>query len=288
MSAQPETTAAVKSSSSLRQRVLTALVLAPLVIAAILWLPTIAFGSMLGLILLSGLWEWTRMIGFRKRRLRLIVVAVNAIAMLALHFLLPLSAWIWLIYLGVAWWLLALLWLKAFNFAEQPTTRNLEIKILVGSLLILPAWGAGILLHAQVDWVPRWTLFLVVLIWVADICAYFAGRRFGQNKLAPRISPGKTREGVYGALLGCVLYAGVLAWWVLPVPSSTWPLFVALALVTVVFSIVGDLFESLIKRHANMKDSGSMLPGHGGVLDRVDSMLAALPIFVAGFLLLEL
>lgn len=277
-----------KPVSSLMQRVLTAVILAPLVILAILWLPTIVFGGLLGVILLSGLWEWTRMIGFRKRRFRLIVLAVNALAMLALHFLLPLSGWLWLIYLGVAWWLVALLWLKAFTFGQQPTSRNREIKILVGSLLILPAWGAAILLHAEPDWGPQWTLYVVVLIWVADVFAYFAGRQFGQKKLAPRISPGKTREGVYGALLGCALYAAALGAWVLPVPAAALPLFVALALLTVVFSVVGDLFESLIKRHANMKDSGSLLPGHGGVLDRVDSMLAALPIYVAGHHLLQL
>lgn len=280
--------AAGKPVSSLRQRVLTAVLLAPLVLCAILFLPTRLFAALLGLIFLAGLWEWTRMIGFRKRRLRIIVVMVNAAAMVALLLLLPRSAWIWLVYVGVLWWFLALLWLKAFSFAEQPTSRNLEIKVLVGSLIILPAWGAGVLLHGLPQWGPQWTLFVVLLIWVADVCAYFAGRSFGNRKLAPRISPGKTREGVYGALLGCALYAGVAAWLWLPVAPGAQALFVALCLLTVVFSIVGDLFESLIKRHANMKDSGTLLPGHGGVLDRVDSMLAALPIFLAGHVLLQL
>lgn len=285
----PSTLPASKSTpSALRQRVLTALVLAPLVLGAILYLPNIVFAGLLGLIFLAGLWEWTRLIGFRKKRLRTIVVLSNGALMVALHLLVPTLGWRWLIGIGVVWWFIALLWLKAAHFARQPTARNLELKVLVGSLVILPAWGAGVQLHADPVAGPHWTLYVVLLIWVADVCAYFAGRRFGRAKLAPSISPGKTREGVYGALLGCVLYAMVCAWYWLPVPAATQVLFVGLSLVTVVFSIVGDLFESLIKRHANLKDSGSILPGHGGVLDRVDSLLAALPVFMGGLLLLGL
>jgi phosphatidate cytidylyltransferase len=124
----------------------------------------------------------------------------------------------------------------------------------------------------------------LILIWVADSGAYFVGRQWGKNKLAPRVSPGKTIEGLLGALAGGLIwgYAGMV-WFE---PKSGW-LFVALCFVTVLFSVLGDLVESLFKRNAGVKDSGQLLPGHGGVLDRLDSLTSAAPVFVLGLMLLE-
>lgn len=268
------------------QRALTALVLAPAVILAVLYLPTLWTATLFALLLLGGAWEWTRLIGFRRRRLRLIVLALNALLMIALYVALPATLQLWPIALGVAWWVVALFWLRAYSFASTPSTTNLEIKVVAGSLAIVPAWWAALWLHGQSPF-GKWFLFVVLLVWVADIGAYFVGRRFGRHKLAPQISPGKTREGVYGALAGGVLFALVAMPW-LGLPWTAGPEFLGLVLITVVFSVIGDLFESLIKRHSNSKDSGTLLPGHGGVLDRIDSMLAALPIFAAGKLLLGL
>src|SRR5690606_17335644 len=125
---------------------------------------------------------------------------------------------------------------------------------------------------------PAVMLFLLLLVVAADVGAYFAGRRFGRNKLAPRVSPGKTWEGVIGGLLGAALIAlAGGAWFGVPLVP-----FVALCVVAVLASIVGDLTESLFKRHAGVKDSGTLLPGHGGVLDRVDSVTAAAPVFLIG------
>lgn len=121
-----------------------------------------------------------------------------------------------------------------------------------------------------------------MLVWVGDIGAYFFGRRFGNVKLAPTISPGKTREGLYGELLMSGLFAAAAGWWLLDQDRQAIAALVGLSLVTVIFSVVGDLFESLIKRQSASKDSGTLFPGHGGMLDRLDSMFAALPIFVAG------
>ncbi len=276
-----------KSDSGLRSRVITALILAPLAIFAVLKMPSTAFAALFGLVLCYGIWEWTRVIGVRNQVLRVLAVALNGGLMAALlwlnlgHWLLPI-AWI-----GVAWWCLAVLWLRSIEFGAEPTTRNREIKLLVGSVMVVPAWVAAWLIHrAQPDG-PWWTLFVLMLIWVADISAYFAGRRFGKHKLAPRISPGKTREGVYGALAGTVLFTAVAGWVIEPIPVGH-VLLIVLATVTVLFSIVGDLFESLIKRQSHLKDSGSLLPGHGGMLDRIDSVLAALPIFVCGRYLIGL
>jgi phosphatidate cytidylyltransferase len=266
---------------ALKARILTAVVLTPLAVAGVLWLPSLWFAIALGLILCGAMWEWTRVIGFRMRRLRAAIVAGNAALMLAMltldldHWLVP------IVWVGVGWWCVALVWLKAFEFGAEPTRRNLEIKAVVGSVMLVPAWAAAWLLHGDGEHGPVWTLYVLVLIWIADISAYFAGRRFGQHKLAPRISPGKTIEGVYGALAGTLVYAALVGWAVTAIPVGHWQLIV-LSLLTVGFSIVGDLFESLIKRQAHIKDSGSLLPGHGGLLDRIDSVLAALPIFVVG------
>ena len=278
---------AKKSDSSLRSRIITALILAPLAILAVLKLPSMAFALLFGLVLCYGIWEWTRVIGVHNQGLRIFVVALNGGLMAALlwlnlgHWLLPI-AWI-----GVAWWCLAVFWLRSYEFGAEPTTRNLEIKLLVGSVMVVPAWVSAWLIHRSPNDGPWWTLFVLMLIWVADISAYFAGRRFGKHKLAPRISPGKTREGVYGALAGTVLFTAIAGWVIEPIPVGH-GLLILLATVTVLFSIVGDLFESLIKRQSHLKDSGSLLPGHGGMLDRIDSVLAALPIFVCGRYLIGL
>jgi phosphatidate cytidylyltransferase len=271
----------------LRARVITALVLAPIAIGAVLFLPSTWFALCFGLVLCYAIWEWTRVIGFRGRPLRAIAVVANG-AMMALLLWLDPAGWLLPIaWVGVAWWCLAIFWLRAFDFGSAPTRRNRELKMLVGSVMVVPAWVAAWLIHREPDAGPWWTLFVLMLIWVADVSAYFAGRRFGQHKLAPRISPGKTREGVYGALAGTVLFAAVAGWAIEPIPVAH-GLLVVLATVTVLFSIVGDLFESLIKRQSNLKDSGSLLPGHGGMLDRIDSVLSALPIFVCGRYLIGL
>ncbi len=271
----------------LRARVITALVLAPVAIGAVLFLPSTWFALCFGLVLCYAIWEWTRVIGFRGRPLRAITVAVNGTMMALLLWLDPADWLLPIAWVGVAWWCLAIFWLRAFDFGSAPTRRNRELKMLVGSAMVVPAWVAAWLIHREPDAGPWWTLFVLMLIWVADVSAYFAGRRFGQHKLAPRISPGKTREGVYGALAGTVLFATVAGWAIEPIPVAH-GLLVVLATVTVLFSIVGDLFESLIKRHSNLKDSGSLLPGHGGMLDRIDSVLSALPIFVCGRYLIGL
>jgi phosphatidate cytidylyltransferase len=274
--------------SPLLQRIITALVLAPLALAAVLLLRSDWFALALGIVFAYGLWEWSRLIGLQRRRVRSLLVLLNLIAMgLLLWFFRDRpSALTPLVYVGVLWWLLALLWLRTIGFGAEPTRRNLEIKWLVGSLVTLPAWSAGWLLHAS-EQGPYWTLFALLLIWAGDIGAYFFGRRFGRVKLAPQISPGKTREGLYGELLVSALFALAVGS-LLVEDRLALAALVGLAVVTVLFSVVGDLFESLIKRHSRQKDSGSLFPGHGGMLDRLDSIFAALPIFVAGKLWLGL
>lgn len=273
--------------SGVLTRIATAVVLAPVAICGVLFLRTEWFTLIFGAILCFALWEWTRVIGFRRRRLRTLVVAANAGLMLWLWWAEPKTLLMPIVWAGAGWWCLAIIWLRAFEFAQEPTTRNLEIKVLVGSIMVVPTFVAAWLTHRDPVNGPWWILFVLVLIWVADSSAYFAGRQFGQHKLAPRISPGKTIEGVIGALIGSALFAAA-AGLLLPTIPIAHGLLILLALVTVLFSIVGDLFESLIKRQSKVKDSGNILPGHGGMLDRIDSVLAALPIFVCGRALIGL
>lgn len=265
----------------MKERIVAALVLTPLAIAAVLLLPTPWFLVLMAALLLAALWEWTRLAGSVGRGKRLLILGGHAAAMAALarwgwpHLFEPIAA------IGVLWWALALAWLARFDFASMPKRRWRWLKLVAGSLAIIPAWAALALLHWIPEVGPRWTLFALALVWAADTGAYFAGRRFGRRKLAPRISPGKTWAGAWGGLAGSVLLALAFA----PLLGVEWSdlhRLLLLALLAAIASIVGDLFESLIKRHSGAKDSGALIPGHGGLLDRVDGVLAALPVFAVG------
>ncbi|MER3547168.1 MAG: phosphatidate cytidylyltransferase [Rhodanobacteraceae bacterium] len=276
----------------LKQRVLTALVLAPLIVALVFLTTTLIFAVLIGAIFLAGLWEWTRMSGMRRRPLRALILLAYAITMALLWPVVRSPGW-WLPPLaGVIWWLCAGLWLRNARFAAAITRAHTALKLGAGLLMVIPAWCAAVALHGgPVAPVPPhpawWVIFFACIVSAADIGAFSAGRQFGGRKLAPSISPGKTWAGVYGAL-ACAALIGLVGGWIAHASPALWPGVIALALVTVAFSIVGDLFESLIKRHAGVKDSGALFPGHGGLFDRMDSLVAALPVFVLGKALLGL
>ncbi|MGH8114740.1 MAG: phosphatidate cytidylyltransferase [Rhodanobacteraceae bacterium] len=276
----------------LRQRIITAIVLATLIIALIFLTKASVFATLLGLIFLLGMWEWTRMAGVHGYPLRLGSL-LGYLILFALLWRVCKSPWWWLpVLAGLLWWLLALVWLTRSRIAAKPTRGHTVLKLIAGAFVVVPAWCAVVIMHGDLakphtghgHW---WVLFFVCIVVAADIGAYTAGRRWGRNKLAPTISPGKTREGVYGALV-CSGIVGLVGGIALHVPTTRLAAVIALALLTVLFSVVGDLFESLVKRHAGVKDSGALFPGHGGVFDRMDSIVAALPIFVLGKFLLGL
>ena len=269
------------------QRTLTALVLAPLVILLILLSSTAVFALIAAAAFLLALWEWLQLSGLQQAAWRAVWLLLAALLFGGLWWL-HASAWTPLLLLaGVAWWLLACVWLRHFAFAAAPTRENLALKLLAGLFVLFPAWVALVSIHGSLANGRWWTLLALVIVWVADIGAYFSGRTFGGRKLAPQISPGKTWAGAYGALVAGVLVT-LLGGWLLGVRGGQLLALVLLAAVTVSASIVGDLFESLMKRHAQVKDSGTLVPGHGGLLDRLDSVFAALPVFAAGLLLLRL
>jgi phosphatidate cytidylyltransferase len=181
----------------------------------------------------------------------------------------------WTMLAGAAWWLVALLWIA---FGPQHVAR--VTAALAGALALLPTWFA--MAHIDGHWSrgAQWTLFILILCVAADTGAFFAGRWFGRVPLAPRVSPNKTWEGVLGGMLLALLVSVLAAdWFAVP-----WVRFLPLCLAAAAFSVVGDLTESLLKRHAHLKDSGRLFPGHGGVLDRMDSVTAAAPVMALGLL----
>lgn len=268
-------------------RIASALLLAPLAIAAIVWLPTPIMAALVAVILLLGLWEWTHLAGLTSPAARMTWLTGNAAAMAAL-------AWFgWphlapgVVLLGGVWWLMAAVWLWRCRACVQDTRNNRLFKLIAGVFSMIPAWVALALLHSGDVHGGRWALFALALVWLTDIGAFLVGSRIGRRKLAPQISPNKTWEGFWGGLAAAALLAPAA----LPLLGLDWsrlPALLALALVTALFAALGDLLESLLKRQAGIKDSGDLIPGHGGVLDRIDSLLAALPAFVLAKLWLQL
>lgn len=275
-----------------KTRLLAALIMAPIAILSVLFMPTPILAALSALLFLAALWEWLKLAEIDDTLARTILLLLNLALMVALVWgsrstqgsslaLLKL-----VVLIGVVWWLLAMLWMKHYSFASDHDSHARMFKLAAGTLAVVPAWCALGLIHASQPNGNRWLLLSLFLVWSADTGAYFAGRKFGGKlfggrKLAPRISPNKTIEGFLGGLLLALVVAMLGA----PLAGATvaqLPAVALVALVSVCFSVVGDLFESLLKRHVDVKDSGAVIPGHGGVLDRVDSVLAALPVFALG------
>lgn len=271
----------------MKTRLLTILVLAPVAVALVLLLPNPAFAVLCALVGLVVLWEITRLLGLRSRLVRAVPLLLAAALMVLAWWWRSDALWGTLIGIGIAWWLLVLAWLRNFSFGAAPTRANRVLKLGAGLLTVLPAWTALVALHGATPDGRAWALFAVAVVWSADIFAYLVGRRFGRTRLAPRISPNKTRAGVVGALAGAGAFA-VLGGWLLGARGAGLAALVLLVLVVVAASVVGDLFESLLKRQANVKDSGDLFPGHGGLYDRTDSLFAAMPVFAAGKALIDL
>ncbi|SEI42372.1 phosphatidate cytidylyltransferase [Azotobacter beijerinckii] len=259
----------------LKQRILTALVLLPLALAGFFLLEGVAFALFIGAVVTLGGWEWARLAGFAGQSARLGFAASVAALLVLLYWVPVLAAGVML--LGILWWLLAVP--LVLNYPQSaPCWEGAGRRLAIGLLILLPAWQ-GLLLLKQWPLGNQLILAVMVLVWTADIGAYFVGRAFGRRKLAPQVSPGKSWEGVAGGLLACLLLTvavGLVRGW----SVGEQVLALAGAALVVLISVVGDLTESMFKRQAGLKDSSHLLPGHGGVLDRIDSLTAAIPMFV--------
>ncbi len=262
----------------LKQRVTTALLAAVAMIAAVMGLSSTLLGALVFVIVILGVWEWSSLTGLSQPIPRLLFFVFFGVVALVAWLMLRRGQQLPVIAIGGLWWMVVVVILATYqpgSAAQNWTRVGLRLAVV---LTLIPAWIALIDLHYMQ---PTLLLFLLFLIWIADTAAYFTGKRLGKTKLAPHLSPGKTREGLLGALLATGVFGFLGAVWLgLPLVLNVY--FIGLCLVTTLISVAGDLFESLLKRRAGVKDSGALLPGHGGVMDRIDSVSAATPVFALG------
>ncbi|WP_150137550.1 phosphatidate cytidylyltransferase [Candidatus Enterovibrio escicola] len=273
----------------LKQRVLTASVLGPLVIAGIFFLPFYIFVMVVVTIVLIGHWEWTKFIAATSRCEVIILPALVLIGFL-LAFPVDFSGLnistingCLVALIGTIWWLLATVMVVKYPKATSWWSNNSVLQQIFGILTLLPfLWSVLSLRAYEYNFHPylgaKLVLLVCLLVWAADTGAYFVGKCFGKRKMAPAVSPNKTIEGMIGGLIASVLVAAVTAKY-FAIPSPSLSVLGIIALITSFSSVLGDLAESMFKRVAGVKDSGNILPGHGGILDRIDSLTAAFPVF---------
>ncbi len=253
----------------LKQRIVTA-VIALVALGIVLFvLPPFAAELVIAMVIVAGAWEWSAFLESRSIAVRIVFVSLIAAAMAAINLAWPVAV-MPVLQVALLWWLLALVWTFLF-----PTRIPLAWRWMCGAFVLVPLYAALVLLY---ELSPSLLLFALLIVWAADIGAYFTGKRFGRVKLAPKISPGKTWEGVLGGLAFVIVVTLVRSFWVDTQLAALLPFCVGVAGV----SIVGDLTVSMFKRTAGLKDSGTLFPGHGGVLDRIDSVSAAAPLFALG------
>ncbi len=273
----------------MKQRIITALILAPLVILGIFKLPLIGFIVALTAITLIGFWEWTQFTGAHSRINALIPAAI--VTGLSFLYISPNASSLndlttphyVVLGLGFVWWIVASLMAITYPKSTKTWQNNLPLKHLFGMLTLIPFLWSVIILRAENITLDSYhgaklVLFVCFLVWAADSGAYFAGKSLGKRKMAPHVSPNKTIEGLIGGIIAALLVAWLFAdWFEIQFASPVHMIVITLA--TVVISVLGDLVESMFKRISGIKDSSNIIPGHGGVLDRIDSLTAAFPVF---------
>ncbi|OUR62424.1 phosphatidate cytidylyltransferase [Bermanella sp. 47_1433_sub80_T6] len=265
----------------LKQRILTGLVLAPIMIGGIFYLPMMQFMVFIGVITALGAWEWANLSGIQNKLGRVAYTAVISIVLYGLWYF-DLDQNSNLLYVAFAWWLSAFVLVRTHPKFKAIWSGTVP-RLLMGLIILLPMWMGFV----QIKSYPNsgyLIIFVMFIVWGADVGAYFAGRTFGKHKLAPNVSPGKTWEGVYGGIVTTTLVAFIAGLMLqdtihMDLTIKQWSLLFAATFVVTAVSVVGDLVESMMKRHRGIKDSSNLLPGHGGVMDRIDSMTAALPVF---------
>jgi phosphatidate cytidylyltransferase len=266
-------------ATALATRVVTGIVLVIAALAALFLLPPAGWGVVVLLIVAAAAGEWSKLVGFAGAG-RMVFVGVTLVIGAALLWGAARRGWhdIAIVVCGIATLYWIIVGTPAVLMRRQPASP--VTLAIAGWIVLLGAFVAMAALQSRSPWLA---LGAMALVWIADIAAYFTGRRFGRRKLAPQISPGKTWEGAYGGVAAVVVYALVLlpvaarAGFGAPLDPASAALWIAFSVALAALSIVGDLHESLLKRRAGVKDSGTLLPGHGGVLDRIDALLAAMP-----------
>ncbi|MDW7547965.1 phosphatidate cytidylyltransferase [Pseudoalteromonas peptidolytica] len=277
----------------LKQRILTSAVLAPLALLLVFYTPLAMFSTIAALIVLLGAWEWSALAGLCQKRQRIAFVGVMAVLILVLNSHWPIQE-LWqqgrlvadanyVFTLAFAWWLVATFLVVKYPRAARAWNEGIMMRSIAGVLTLIPLWLALNVMRSagyQEGEHIGSVLIMVVLgiVWSADIGAYFAGKNLGKRKLMPKVSPNKTIEGLVGGLVTAVVFVLIFCHFA-AIDMNMWPIYAVMTVVIALFSAVGDLLESMFKREVGLKDSGRCLPGHGGILDRIDSLTAAAPIF---------
>ena len=273
----------------MKQRIITALILAPLVIAGIFMLPMQGFLIAITAITLVGFWEWTQ---FTESKSRYVALIPSVAALAASLFLLPTSTLELMIpsdghqailLIGTIWWLVASGLVLTFPSSKKLWQNNLLLKHLFGWLTMIPFLWSILLLRADsyvIDsfYGAKLVLLVCLLVWAADSGAYFAGKTFGKRKMSPAVSPNKTIEGLIGGVITAII-VGWIAASAFDIRFDSTAAMLGIFIATIIISVLGDLVESMFKRASGIKDSGTIIPGHGGILDRIDSLTAAFPVF---------
>jgi phosphatidate cytidylyltransferase len=265
-----------------RLRLLSTIVLLPLAIAGILYLPNIYVAIISGVVIALAAWEWLHMSVFKNNKIRFVLL----IAIIAVSYSLLATGLhpMWIFHLTLIWWLCALIGICYFPDGES-IWREWTLQPVIALLTFVPGWLAFNILRSQIMFGPEWVLLGCAMIWGSDIGAYIFGKLWGKTKLLKAVSPGKTWVGLYGGIFTSCLI--MLAFYLYYQPSFSLMQAMWLAIFTAIFAIIGDLFESMQKRIYGVKDSGTLIPGHGGVFDRLDSMLAGFPIYFLGLQILQ-
>lgn len=264
----------------LKQRIITATILIVLVLVGIFYLSSLGFTVAAALLIAIAAWEFSQLLWPSKKNNRIAFMALLVLVFMATQYVAAEP----ILIVSALWWLLAPIFLILYSKTQKKYFTDDISGWLAGILIFIPCLLGLVELRLRFgNW---YLLYVLVLIWGADIGAYFAGRKFGKTPLAPVISPKKTLEGVYGGIL-TAMFIAVIGGFLLHISGIGWLYLIILIFVTTLWSIVGDLFESMLKRQANIKDSGQILPGHGGVYDRIDSLTAAVPIFTLGMMLIH-
>ncbi|NIH15649.1 phosphatidate cytidylyltransferase [Serratia symbiotica] len=273
----------------LKYRLITAVILIPLVIAVLFLLPPLIFVLITLVVCMLAAWEWGQLAGFTSRPKRILlaimcgfVLALMMLSVPAYSRAVDLSLMDGSLWLSLAWWLTALLLVLFYPQSAEVWRHSRSLRLLFGLLTIVPFFWSMLALR-QCGYVENhfagawWLLYVMLLVWGVDSGAYIFGKLFGKHKLAPKVSPGKTWEGLIGGLMTSALIAWLFGRYaplnIVPVTLLVCSVIAALA------SVLGDLVESMFKREAGIKDSGRLIPGHGGILDRIDSLTAAVPVF---------
>ncbi len=270
----------------LKQRLITAFLIGPPILWAIYSLSNSGFSIFMLLLVGLGVFEWANFCQCKNRVQHYIFIIVALLILTTITILQDTEVNQLVLALALLWWFACLLLLRHFPFSSHHFMHNRVFRALLGIILLAATMLSMSLLRQNQDYGVPYVIYVLILIWTADSAAYFVGRAFGKRKLMPKVSPGKSWEGVLGALLATII-AALIALDILQVEAAKNSWFVLLSVITVIFSIAGDLSESMFKRMVGLKDSGKLLPGHGGVLDRIDSLMAAFPVFLAGLWLME-